>query len=78
MAKVILDPVKSQMRVLCGYIRGEMFAQDIGLAEMGEELGITPQGMSYKFKNLSFTAEELLRIFKKLKTDGSTIARLMA
>ena len=78
MARVTLDPVKSQLRVLCGYIRGEMIAQDIGLAEMGEELGITHQGMSYKFKTLSFTAEELLRMFKKLKTDGNTIARLMA
>ena len=78
MAKIFLDPAEKQLDILCKYIRGEMLSQNISLAEMGAELNVTSQSMGYKFKTKSFSAGELLKIFKKLKTDGNTIARLMA
>ena len=77
MPKVSLDPIADRQTIIHGSIIGAMKKEKITYEEMGAELGITHQGFSYKLAHSSFTLEDILRIFERLRTDDATIARLM-
>lgn len=77
MAKVTLDPVQQHMWMLSGYIRRTMDEQNITQAEMADELNMSQQTFSYRLKNELFTARDLLRIFRKLKTSDADILRIV-
>lgn len=77
MPKVNLDPIADRETLIHCYIIGELKRQKITYAEMGDELGITQQGFSYKLAYSALTLEDILRIFERLKTDDATILRLM-
>ena len=77
MPKVSLDPIADRQTLVHAYIIGEMKKQGITYTEMGEELGVTQQGFSYKLAYSKLTLEDVLRIFAKLRTSEETISRLM-
>jgi len=45
--------------------------------ELAAGIGVSPQLLSYKIKNNSFTAQELMKIFHFLQTDADEIVKIM-
>ena len=77
MPKVSLDPIADKQTLIHCYIIGELKRRKITYEEMGDELGVTRQGFSYKLACSALTLEDILRIFERLQTDDQTILRLM-
>lgn len=77
MPRVSLDPIQRKQWELKRYILGEMRMQKISQKALGEELGMTQQGVAYLIERGNFPYPMLLKIFKVLKTDEETKARLL-
>lgn len=46
-------------------------------AELAEVLGITPQALNYKIRNVVFDYEELVTVFDFFKTEDADIIKIM-
>ena len=64
-----LDPTRRRLERISDFIRREMRAQRITQVEMAAVIDVSQQAFSVKLSKGTFSAEDLVRIFDKLKTE---------
>ena len=72
-----LDPARRRLDRISDFIRREMRAQRITQVEMAAVIDVSQQAFSAKLRKGIFTAEDLIRIFDKLKTEITQIGDLL-
>ena len=59
------------------WLNNQKKLQKITCADIGKELGKTPQSISLKIKNMNFTYRELVKIFNMFGCDPERISYFM-
>ena len=72
-----LDPTRRRLNRISDYIRREMRAQRITQVEMAAVIDVSQQAFSVKLSKGTFSAEDLVRIFDRLKTETTKTGDLL-
>ena len=77
MPKTFLTRQQKLNSDLAAWIYGQLKANKIPQQEIADQLGISHQAFNYKLKTQAFKFEDLVAVFRTLRPDNATIARLM-
>lgn len=72
-----LDPARHKVNLLCDFIRRRAKDLELSQSEMAAELFISQQAYSYRLRTGSFTTDQLIRIFRKLKASKEEAGELL-
>lgn len=72
-----LDPTRRKLNRLSDFIRRRMRELKLKQSDMAADLFITQQAFSIKLNKGTFTTEQLLRIFERLKATKEEAGDLM-
>lgn len=72
-----LDPTRRKLNRLSDFIRRRMRELKLKQSDMAADLFITQQAFSIKLNQGTFTTEQLLRIFERLKATKEEAGDLM-
>lgn len=76
MPRVAIKKEEYLLNDFSGFIIGKMHGK-YTQETLGNEFGVTQQGMGYKIRNLKFTTKELMKLFALLDFDDAEIAKYM-
>lgn len=76
MPRVEMRKEKYLLKDFSGFIVGKMYGR-YTQETLGNEFGVTQQGMGYKIRNLKFSTEELMKLFALLDFSNDEIAKYM-